>query len=428
MRYHSRAPTLLSLLFTLLHHTASSPIPDPVPALTCGQGQESCGTICCATDQTCQVSNQCVAKGSVNVNTEGTWRYITTTIVETGPVTRTTTYSTLIPAATVTGITPTYTSWTPPEITTTINPSGRSSGYITFSNTFSITGSFAPPGRPTESFNGGVIGGDISGSKILVPTVTGTNTFLVPAPTGSLGFGGVVGGNTGSGSLTGAQIGGIVGGVLGALFLIALILLCCCMKKGFKGFFGWLNGGSRRHDTTIIHEHEHEHGRISHGGHHGSTHHHVGGGLGAGAGAAAGAGFLGGMLSRIPGRRVTTTHTHEHHTLHGHQGSHHGGGVVHGGAGSHHFQSGHHGVIGGGGGGASHRPSGHGGVGFAALLGGAAAGLASVFSRKKHRVSEKYSSTSYSDESYSETGSSESSTESSSSSSDSSSDSSSSSD
>jgi hypothetical protein len=179
----------------------------------------------------------------------------------------------------------------------------------------------------------------------MTPSVSGTNTFIIPitpGPTASQSFGpgGVIGDSSTPQGLTNAQIGGIVGGILGAFFLIALILVCCCMRRGPGGAFF----GGRGHDehTHVVEEH------------HTSGHSHTGLATTAGAG-----------LGYLFGRKA-------------------GGGA-----------GGHHHVVAGGSQGASHGHSGGiGKTGMAALLGGAAAGLTSMFaSRRKARMSEKYSTT-----------------------------------
>lgn len=176
--------------------------------------------------------------------------------------------------------------------------------------------------------------------------MSGDNTFLVPMPTSSTGnadfnVGGIIGTNSPPQGLTSAQIGGIVGGILGAFFLIALILLCCCMRRGPNALFGWMNSWSDKETVT-------------HGSSHSSSHGH---GHGAGLGTAAAAGGLGYLFGRKAGSRHSASSSHH---------------VVHGGSG------------------AVGRKT-----GMSALLGDAAAGIAGLFAgrRKSGRTSEKYSTT-----------------------------------
>lgn len=165
------------------------------------------------------------------------------------------------------------------------------------------------------------------------PVVSGSSTYLSPIPTGtSFGYAGIVGTNSPPQGLTSGQIAGIVGGILGAFFLIALVLFCCCIRRGFDGFFGWMNSWGHQHETVSVHEDHH----------------------GAEAGAAAGAGLLGYLLGR------KRTERHDNHDS----------------------------------------PGGSNGAkktGIAALLGGAAAGLTSLFaSRRRTNLSEKQSMTEHS--------------------------------
>ena len=167
--------------------------------------------------------------------------------------------------------------------------------------------------------------------------MSGDNTFLVPMPSGSsssadFNYGGIIGTNSPPQGLTSAQIGGIVGGILGAFFLIALILLCCCMRRGpLSGLMG-----SRSDKGTHTSSHSSSHGL----------------------GSAAAVGGLGYLFGRKAGRSSSGSASHH---------------VVQGGSGQHVGRK----------------------TGMAALLGSAAGGLASLFvsRQKSNRMSEKYSTT-----------------------------------
>ena len=172
----------------------------------------------------------------------------------------------------------------------------------------------------------------------LRPSVSGDNTFLVPLPSDSSSSaefnGGIIGTNSALQGLTSAQIGGIVGGILGAFFLIALILLCCCMRRG--PLFGMM--GSRSDKGTHTSSHSSSHGH-SHG-------------LGTAAAA--------GGLSYFLGRRARRSSSGSH-AVHSSSGQHHVGRKA----------------------------------GLSALLGSAAGGLATLFAgrQRSNRMSEKYSTT-----------------------------------
>ncbi|KAF8540007.1 hypothetical protein BDD12DRAFT_881290 [Trichophaea hybrida] len=322
MRLSQFASLSLLSLGLVTRHAAANPLPialaeplaEPVPQ-SC---PVPCGTnLCCKSTQYCQaLGSQCGEGTDPNTAIVGTYQVFTstylTTRVDTNVQTIISVYSSL-----VTAVNPSvslYTAtWTAPTV-------------VVGGSTFISSGAV---GYPT-----------------LTPSVSGSNTFLVPIPTSSsnasFGYGGIIGTNSPPQGLSSAQIGGIVGGILGAFFLIALILICCCMRRGFNGFFGWINSWGHQGETTVIHSNS--------SGHHGSGH----AGL-----ATATAGGLGYLF----GRKAS-----------GHHGS----------------STSHHVVAGGG-----HHSSGIGKkTGMAALLGGAAAGITSIFaSRRKTQVSEKYSTT-----------------------------------
>ncbi|KAF8252399.1 hypothetical protein K440DRAFT_658199 [Wilcoxina mikolae CBS 423.85] len=317
--------SLLSLgLFT--RHAAANPLPialaeplaEPVPQ-NC---PVPCGTnFCCTANQYCRVSgSQCGEGTDPNAVVAGTIQVFTSTYVTTRVDTN------------VQTIVSVYSS-----IVTAVNPSVSLYTATWTAPTVVVGG--------TTYYSSGAVG-----YPTLTPSVSGSNTFLVPIPTSSsttdFGYGGIIGTNSPPQGLSSAQIGGIVGGILGAFFLIALILICCCMRRGFNGFFGWMNSWGHQGETTVVHS-----GGSS--GHHGSGH---GGHAGLAAATAGGLGYL-------FGRKAS-----------GHHGS----------------STSHHVVSGGG-----HHSSGMGKkTGMAALLGGAAAGITSLFaSRRKTRMSEKYSTT-----------------------------------
>ncbi|KAI5855992.1 hypothetical protein BZA05DRAFT_442659 [Tricharina praecox] len=304
MRLQQIASLSLLSLGLLTRYVAANPVPnalafaEAVPQDAC---PIDCGSICCTLSQHCASTSTC-GEGAAAVE-DGSNVFTSTFLI-----TRT-------EAAVITSL-------------------------VVFTSTGAVATGTGTAAMPTM--------GITTGGSVIVPYPTlrpsGTNTFLVPIPSGT-GFNdvGIIGGGSSdgvaagaAGGLTPAQIGGIVGGILGAFFLIALILICCCMRRGFNGFAGWMNSWGHKETT-----HTAAGGAAAHHGH-------------SGAGAAAG----GGMLGYLLGRKSSTQQS-----------------------------SGHH-VVAGGSSGVAKK------TGMAALLGGAAAGLTSIFaSRRKTRMSEKYSTT-----------------------------------
>ncbi|KAA8904805.1 hypothetical protein FN846DRAFT_1021962 [Sphaerosporella brunnea] len=317
---HVSSLSLLSL--GLISHVAAKPVALP-EAFALAEPQAcpiACNKICCKTSQYCAsfANSQCGEGQGINDTGNsggggGATQFFTSTLVitQTGVQTITSVF-----------------------VGTTVIGGGVSSGLPSYPTLTGISSGFTsyPTYRDTDND---------SLTPIMTVTTRGSNTFLVPVPTASdttdFNSGGIIGGNSSPQGLTSAQIGGIVGGILGAFFLIALVLLCCCMRRGFNSFFGWMNSWGHGHETTVVHTGG---GGGGHGGHHVAE-------------AAAGAGLLGYLFGRRRG---------SHHAVAGgteHQGS-----------------------------------SGMKKTGMAALLGGAAAGLTSIFaSRRKTQHSEKYSTT-----------------------------------
>jgi hypothetical protein len=213
--------------------------------ICCVSGSESCGT---------NANNEaiCVAGSSGSTATgAGTWSTYTSTWVDT--VTKTSVYSTWVPATATTAAsaatcTPNWAN----------NESGCgaiccSSGQYCFDPSRAIcttaangvtttaTG-YSAPLRPTSS---GVVT-----TQTISPTTT--IPFQTPVATGSQNSTLI---NDGKSHLSGGAIAGIVIGVLVGIALLVFICFCCCLKAGIDGILALFGlGGNRRRRSRIVEE------------------------------------------------------------------------------------------------------------------------------------------------------------------------------
>ncbi|KAF2419016.1 hypothetical protein EJ08DRAFT_43758 [Tothia fuscella] len=252
-------------------------------ALVCSAGQQNCGyygQICCsASSETCGTNAHneaiCVAGAGVAAlapvapTGTGLWQTYTSTWVETNTVTRTSVWSSWVPATATVAVVgtgaPCSPNWANNESqcgtkccisgTYCYDPNTgecRSSG----NGGFTTTGvGFAPPLRPTTMSNGVVT------TMTMSPTTT--VAFQTPVPTGSSTAGITAGAS--SGGLSGGAIAGIVIGVLAGLILLALICLCCCFKAAADGLLAILGIGKKKKSRRTVVEEEyisehHRHG------------------------------------------------------------------------------------------------------------------------------------------------------------------------
>jgi hypothetical protein len=213
--------------------------------ICCVSGSESCGT---------NAANEaiCVAGSSGAVATgAGTWSTYTSTWVDS--VTKTSVYSTWVPAtATTAAVGATcIPNWAN-------NESGCgaiccSSGQYCFdasraicttaANGVTTTGTgYVAPLRPTSS---GVVT-----TQTISPTTT--IPFQTPVSTGSQNATLI---NTGSSHLSGGAIAGIVIGVLAGIALLVFICFICCLKAGIDGILALFGlGGKKRKSRRVVEE------------------------------------------------------------------------------------------------------------------------------------------------------------------------------
>lgn len=228
----------------------------------CGSSQLTCGfygQLCCDAGNTCgtNAENQaiCVA-GSGSVTTgAGSWQYYTSTYVETvGVVTKTSVYSSWVPAAVATGSSNTCS----PNYANNETPCGAiccASGQYCYSSGvcksagaggFTTTGVGAvAPVRPTT------ISGMIT-TQTIAPTTT--VPFQTPIAATSTGNGTVIA-TSGHSGLSGGAIAGIVIGVLAATILLGLLCFCCCLKEAAAGILGIFGlGGGKKKTRRVVEE------------------------------------------------------------------------------------------------------------------------------------------------------------------------------
>ncbi|KAF2405303.1 hypothetical protein EJ06DRAFT_20249 [Trichodelitschia bisporula] len=231
---------------------------------TCAAGTTSCGfygQLCCTSSESCITDSnnqaQCVAAvqgANAAVSSSGAWAVYTSTWVETNLVTKTSVYSSWVPAATGTGT-------CKPNWANNESPCGSiccKSGQYCYSD-----GVCAPAGANGFTTTGvGPIIRPTTGTGVIVTQTaspTTTMAFQTPAPANN---GTAVPSKS---HLSGGAIAGIVIGVLLGIALLFLLCLFCCLKKGFEGILALLGIGRKkerrtRHVEETIISSRHRHG------------------------------------------------------------------------------------------------------------------------------------------------------------------------
>jgi hypothetical protein len=275
-----RAPTLLSLLAIVLSstHTAhAKPFPrelepeftNKLEARQCANPCGWAGQLCCTPNQYCYTDASDQAQCGERTAAEGgSWQVYTTTYVETGVITVTTTYTVYNPAAT--------TALASGGITCSSNLNETPCGSICCASgqfcqrlnqcAANEGGSSVNAQQPTPSPTGSPFIRPTSGTVITI-TQTGSATTTVAFQTaitteGSAALGTAVT-QTNNGLSPGA-IAGIVLGVLAALFILLLILLCCCAKGILDGCLSLIGLGKRKtvvEETEVYSHHSHHSSR-----------------------------------------------------------------------------------------------------------------------------------------------------------------------
>ncbi|KAI9804328.1 MAG: hypothetical protein M1833_007135 [Piccolia ochrophora] len=287
VRLSQNPTTLLSLLSVILsstHKSYANPYPRHIPfaevlgshVLSPRQCMNPCGysgQLCCTSDQTCITDAagqaQCGSGGGGgggNVNIQGgaaqgggdsgQWQYYTTTFVETDLITRVSTWSSYMGAATVLA---TQTSTYAPAMTgngcnipcgTICCAQGQScakagqcvasGGY--YSSYYNSYTSYSAPLRPTSG---------AAGTATAESAPTTTLAFGTPLGTATAVYG--AGATTTNRGLSGGAIAGIVIGVIAGILFLLFICLTVCVGKGIGAIFG----GRRRtkREETYVHEH-----------------------------------------------------------------------------------------------------------------------------------------------------------------------------
>ena len=295
MRYSQSSPIALSLLICILsttHLTLAKPYPraqfSPNPLnhlLDKRQCVNPCGynrQLCCTASQTCITDSageaQCVSGSSAGTaQGNGQWQLFTTTYVQTDLVTVVTTYSSFIPAATTAAVAVTTVQAPAPAVTAICNAnlnqqscgpiccaqgqfcqySGQCAAYGGSSANAISTVFVASTAvnSPSGSASAGI---RPTSNTVVTVTSTGTATTTIPfqTPVGTDGSAAAGVTATTNKGLSGGAIAGIVIGVLLGLFLLFLLLACCCAKSlidGLLGLFGLgPNRKTRRTETTTF--------------------------------------------------------------------------------------------------------------------------------------------------------------------------------
>lgn len=230
------------------------------------------GQLCCEADEVCYTDSnneaQCSAgAGTATTTAAGEWEYYTTTYVQTDLKTVTQTFSSYIPASTIScsyslGETPcgnvcclSGQFCQAPGSCAAVG--GGSSGYYSslYTVTTVITNTASAPLRPT------------SNTLVTVTNTQGATTtqpFVTPVGTdGSI----IVGSSSsgGGGGLSGGAIAGIVIGVIAGIFLLLLFCACCIFKGLIDGLLAIFGLGPRRKRRTeeevYVERHSHRSGR-----------------------------------------------------------------------------------------------------------------------------------------------------------------------
>ncbi|QDS72603.1 hypothetical protein FKW77_001539 [Venturia effusa] len=258
----------------IVHQSLHDAIQDSIPqnhALelrsACGVSQITCGfygQLCCDAGNTCGTNdaNQaiCVA-GAAAVTPAvgsgaGTWQYFTTTYIETvGVVTKTSVYSSWVPAA-ATGAPGTCS----PNYANNETPCGPiccASGQYCFDSGSGICKSAGAGGFTTTGVGAGApLRPTTISSMITTQTIAPTTTvpFQTPIAATSTGTGAVIAGSSGGGLSAGA-IAGIVIGVIAGIILLALLCFCCCLKEAAAGILGIFGlGGGKKKSRRVVEE------------------------------------------------------------------------------------------------------------------------------------------------------------------------------
>ncbi|CZT22728.1 uncharacterized protein RCC_08433 [Ramularia collo-cygni] len=304
-RFNHAPRALLSLLTAILltPHIAAKPQPHPseqagfsfnelfarydCAGTPCGSESQ----YCCGTGQACYTDAaniaQCTpsAEGAAITSGGGYWQYYTSTFVETDLVTRTTTMSTYFG-----GVAPaSATGASGPVCNFALNEQpcgniccasgqycantgeaigqcaaaagGGSSGYYSSYTATATNGATAgAPIRPTTSAGKTVTttSGPTTTVPFIAPVATGANITLTEDQKGGNG-------------LSGGAIAGIVIGVLAGLFLLFLLIACCCFKALLDTFLACFGCRKKRRSRVEVEEYERHSHHSRHGGSGGRT-------------------------------------------------------------------------------------------------------------------------------------------------------------
>lgn len=297
MRFHQTPRPLLQLVTTiLLAPRLTYAFPAELGAVSFNDlfARDCAGTPCGSENQYCCAhGSACVTQANVALCTansggqvtqaaggDGSWKYYTTTYVETDLVTRTSIWSSYMGgggAVATAGSVPcnyalhevacgsiccTSQQYCYKDGQCADASNGGSSAF--YSSTPGATA--GPPVRPTSS-------GQTTVTRSVSPTTT--VPFMTPVATGANVTVTGMEQTGGGGGLSGGAIAGIVIGVLAGLLLLGLICFYCCLKGLLDGCLACFGlGGRKNRRRTEIEEYE-RHSRHSH---HGS--HYAGGGGG----------------------------------------------------------------------------------------------------------------------------------------------------
>ncbi|OAL18280.1 hypothetical protein AYO22_10858 [Fonsecaea multimorphosa] len=232
------------------------------------------GQLCCEAGEVCYTDSndeaQCGAGATATAATTvaGQWEYTTVTFVQTDLKTVTSTYSSYVPASTIScsyslGETPCgnvccLSGQFCQSAGICAAVGGGSSGYYsslyTVTTVITNTASASAPLRPTS--NTLVTVTSITGATTTAPfqTPVGTDGSIIVGPSSSSSGGG----------LSGGAIAGIVIGVIAGIFLLILFCACCIFKGLIDGLLAIFGLGKRRRRTeeeVYVERHSHRDGR-----------------------------------------------------------------------------------------------------------------------------------------------------------------------
>jgi ubiquitin-activating enzyme E1 len=221
--------------------------------IACAAGSVNCGyygQICCLSgSESCGVNanNEAICVKAAAATAAGSWQTFTSTWVDT--VTRTSVYSTWVPAAAT--ATPTC-NWANSERScgSTCCTSGQycfdaTNGICTNAAngvTTTATG-FSAPLRPTTS-----------GGAVTTQTISPTTTIPFQTPVSTGAQNGTLIDTSGSHHLSGGAIAGIVIGVLAGIALLILICFLCCLKAGIDGILALFGLGNKKRKRRVVEE------------------------------------------------------------------------------------------------------------------------------------------------------------------------------